>query len=640
MIGRQNSIPVQDQPASSFRESRARTLIVKVGLLLFFVVVALRLVQIQVIDAAKYREKAERQYESRVDLPALRGKIVDRNQRQLVTNMMFVSFAADPKIIGDRASELAERFAQVFDKPKSQYLEKINLETRRFVYLERRVSPQYEKRINAASFEGLVVKDEPRRLYPYDHVAGQLLGFTDVDNKGLSGIELQLDTLLRGRNGYVIMQRDAIGRRRPSVDYPRIEPINGNTAELTIDIEYQAIAEEELRKGVERNKAESGLAIMLDPATGEVLAMANYPSINPGDPASAGPAAARNRVVTDMFEPGSTFKLVTAAAALERHLVQPDQKFNAEQGEYVVRLPNGKVRNKITDTHKYNVLTFREAIEFSSNIVMAKVSDIVGAEALYTTARNFGFGTECGIELPGEIRGELKKPTQWSGTTLNAMAYGYEVGVTPLQIATAYAAVANGGVLMKPFIVRQIVSPEGEVLHVTRPEVVRRVVSQATAHTLTQFLRGVVERGTGTLAAMKGIPLAGKLHRVFRRVLPGRQPCGGLPGDAGQSKRPQLRRRTRERADIQGHCGKGVCRLAAICPHAGGCRKCSRRAGRRHREARCGEGIARGTGFRGHDGGERHRGDASIPGRGNEGKARNNRDALDRFRSCGGQGLY
>ena len=510
MIGRQNSIPVQDQPASSFRESRARTLIVKVGLLLFFVVVALRLVQIQVIDAAKYREKAERQYESRVDLPALRGKIVDRNQRQLVTNMMFVSFAADPKIIGDRASELAERFAQVFDKPKSQYLEKINLETRRFVYLERRVSPQYEKRINAASFEGLVVKDEPRRHYQYDHVAGQLLGFTDDDNKGLSGIELQLDTLLRGRNGYVIMQRDAIGRRRPSVDYPRIEPINGNTAELTIDIEYQAIAEEELRKGVERNKAESGLAIMLDPATGEVLAMANYPSINPGDPASAGPAAARNRVVTDMFEPGSTFKLVTAAAALERHLVQPDQKFNAEQGEYVVRLPNGKVRNKITDTHKYNVLTFREAIEFSSNIVMAKVSDIVGAEALYTTARNFGFGTECGIELPGEIRGELKKPTQWSGTTLNAMAYGYEVGVTPLQIATAYAAVANGGVLMKPFIVRQIVSPEGEVLHVTRPEVVRRVVSQATAHTLTQFLRGVVERGTGTLAAMKGIPLAGK----------------------------------------------------------------------------------------------------------------------------------
>jgi cell division protein FtsI (penicillin-binding protein 3) len=359
--------------------------------------------------------------------------------------------------------------------------------------------------------------EEPQRLYHYDHVGGQLIGFTDVDNNGLSGVELQLNNQLSGTNGYVIMQRDGLGLKRPSVDYPRVEPVNGRNAELTLDIEYQAIAEEELRKGVERTGAESGLALIMDPSTGEILAMAHVPSVNPNEPSKYEQSAMRNRTITDMFEPGSVFKVVTAGAALEHNLVRPEQKFFGENGNYVVSLGHGKVR-RITDMHKFGMLTLQEAMEQSSNVVMAKVSDLIGAELLYTTARDFGFGTKTGVDLPGEVGGRLAKPSEWSGTTLNTMAYGYEVGVTPLQIACAYAAVANKGVLMKPFVVRQILDENRQVMEETRPQVVRKVVSKATAQTLTRFFEGVVERGTGTAAKISGLRVAGKTGTSRRMV--------------------------------------------------------------------------------------------------------------------------
>jgi cell division protein FtsI (penicillin-binding protein 3) len=295
-----------------------------------------------------------------------------------------------------------------------------------------------------------------------------------------------------------------------SVDYPRLDPTVGCSATLTLDIECQTIAEEELSRGIERTGAESGLVVMLDPATGEMLALAHAPPMDPANPSAGGPDVMRNRVVSDMFEPGSVFKLVTASAALERGVAKPGQKFFAEQGKYTIRLANGSVRNVITDTHPYGTITFQQAMELSSNIVMAKVSDRIGSEQLYTTARNFGFGTETGVDLPGEINGDLKKPNQWSGTTLNTMAYGYEVGVTPLQIAAAYAAVANKGVLMRPFIVRRIVSAEGEMVRETQPQVVRRVISAGTARLLTEFFEGVVLRGTAKAAAVPGLRVAGK----------------------------------------------------------------------------------------------------------------------------------
>lgn len=505
--------------AATFAGGPRRLLVLKIVLLLVFLVIALRLMQIQLIDSGTYREIARRQYEAKVLLPAARGNLYDRNGKLLVSNTMMRSYGADPKMVGSRADAIATRFARVFDGSRHSYLERLSRNDRHFVWLERRVPPSYSRQLRVREFEGTVEVEEPQRLYHYDHVGGQLIGFTDVDNNGLSGIELQLNDDLQGTNGYVIMQRDGLGKKRPSVDFPRVEPVNGKHAALTLDIEYQAIAEEELRKGVERTGAQSGLALIMDPSTGELLAMANYPSVNPNQPSKYEQSAMRNRVITDMFEPGSVFKAVTAGAALEHSLLKPEQKFFGENGNYLVPLGNGKTR-KITDMHKFGMLTLQEAMEQSSNIVMAKVSDVVGAELFYTTARDFGFGTKTGVDLPGEVGGDLKKPSQWSGTTLNTMAYGYEVGVTPLQIACAYAAIANKGILMKPFVVRQVLDENYQVLEESHPQAVRKVVSKNTALTLTRYFEGVVERGTGTAAKIPGLRIAGKTG-TSRRVVEG-----------------------------------------------------------------------------------------------------------------------
>ncbi len=509
MIGRGTQDAMMVRAEARPAGIRYRMLALKLALLLSFVGIALRLVQIQVIRSAGYKEIARRQSEARVVLPATRGSIFDRNGKLLVSNTQLISFGADPKMIGERAEALADRFASVFGKSKESYLAKLSIPGRRFVWLERRVKPQFSKRINAKDFDGLVEMEEPQRLYPFESLAAQLIGFTDIDNHGLSGIELELDAQLKGTDGEVIMQRDGLGRTYPSLDYPRVDPVNGRSVVLTIDLEYQAIAEAELSKGVERNQAESGLVVMMDPATGEILAMANYPPLDPAHVPADDPASSRNRAVSDMFEPGSVFKVVTASAALEENVVKPGQKFFGEHGKYAIRLAGGKERI-ITDTHDLGMVTFEEAMEYSSNIVMAKISDLVGAEKMFTTARDFGFGTSAGTGLPGEADGELKRPTEWSGTTLNSMAYGYEVAVTPLQIACAYAALANKGILMKPFVVKGILDAHNQPVSETEPQVVRRAVPPAVAQTMTRILEGVVEQGTGLPARVPGIRIAGK----------------------------------------------------------------------------------------------------------------------------------
>ncbi len=496
------------ETSSSERALRFRVLLLKLSLLLLFLLVVWRLIQIQIVEAPKYQEIARRQYEARVPLPAAKGNIFDRNGNILVSNSQFISYAVDPKVVGKEAGRVAEAFAQVFGKPKKHYMEKLKTD-KRFVWLERRVMPEIGRRLREKDLPGVVSLNEAKRLYHYDKLAGQLLGFTDIDNVGLSGLELQFDKQMRGLDGYVVLQKDGMGNRRPSVDYPRVEPTPGANLHLTIDLGYQSILEAELEKGVQKSNAESGLAVMMNPKTGEILGLAQYPGINPNEVGRDDVESQRIRVVTDMFEPGSIFKVVTVSAALEGNLVSPHQRFFAENGKYEVHLRNGKIR-LIRDVHDHGWLTFQEALEVSSNIVMAKVSDIIGPERLYRKAKEFGFGARTGIEVPGEILGELKKPSAWSATTLNTMAYGYEIGVTPIQLLAAYAAVANGGVLLRPFVVKKIVGPAGEILTASKPKIVRRVLSKQTSHTMRSLLEGVVERGTGTLAKIEGIQIAGK----------------------------------------------------------------------------------------------------------------------------------
>lgn len=484
--------------------SRGRFIVLKLVFLTLFIVVLGRLFQLQVLDSTEYREIAKRQYESQTELPASRGVVYDRNGHILISNTQFVSFAADPLILGNNADKAARTLASHFERSPSYYAQRIR-EGNRFVWLERRVSPDYLEKINVKEIDGLLAIQEPKRLYHYGDLAKDMLGVTNIDNTGISGIELEFDENLRGKNGFIIMQRDGKRRTFPSIDYPRVEPVNGNNLVLTIDLSLQAIAEEELKRGIEQNDAESGLVVMMNPKTGAVLAMANYPS------------GKRNRVISDMFEPGSVFKIVTTAAALDNNVRKGDDTFYAEDGEYRVELPRNRVRI-IRDTEEYEWLTMREAIQYSSNIVMAKLSDEIGSERMYTMARDFGFGIPTGIELPGEVRGDLKRPVNWSGTTLNTMAYGYEVGVTPLQVASAYAAVANKGNLMRPYIVERELDARGRVLNETRPQQIRRVVSSVTADTLVSFFEDVVRDGTGQNARVSGVRIAGKTGTARKYV--------------------------------------------------------------------------------------------------------------------------
>ncbi len=519
---------ISSQPAekSSGNPFSARVFVLKLFLVAFFAVIAGRLAEIQILNAPKYQTIARKQYEQKFVLPAVRGNIYDRNGNVLASNTMFVSFAADPKIIGEKDAVIAEKFSKVFGRPKSQYLNKLrgNEPSRRFVWLERRVSPEISRKVESARLEGVVVINEPKRLYHYDELAGSLVGFTNIDNSGISGVELQCDSELSGISGSITMQRDGLGRTRPSADYPSVVPVNGHHVVLTLDLTYQAIVEEELKKGVALNKADGGLALMLNPKTGELLALATVPAVNPNEFTKYGPGAAKNRAITDVFEPGSVFKVVTAGAAYEHQIISPDKRFNAEGGTYRVKMRSGSVR-LIRDTHEHDVLTFQESIEQSSNIVMAKAVEEIGAEKFYRMARDFGFGIPTGIDLPGEVRGRLKKPHEWSGTSLSTMSYGYEVAATPIQIIAAYAAVANKGILMKPYAVSRVVSEDGTVLSKQEPQRIRRVVSEETALLLTQAFEGAVDRGTAKEVRVNGLRIAGKTGTA-KRILDGRYAAG------------------------------------------------------------------------------------------------------------------
>lgn len=491
-----------------------RLLMVKVVFLLLFAAAGSRLVQIQLIEAGKYQEIARKQYEAKVPLTAQRGTIYDRNGNVLVSNSQFVSFAADPTIAGEDAKFIAKEFAKVTGTTEREYLAKLQ-SPKRFIWLERHLRPDVADLIPLKKMAGVVRMNEAMRIYHYDELAGQVLGATNIDNVGVSGVEQQFNEALKGRDGYVIMQKDGMGRKRPSVDYPREEAVNGHSFELTIDLQYQSIADEELKKGMARTQADAGLVVMIRPQTGEVLAMANYPQVNLNKVQDAD--ALKNRIVSDMYEPGSVFKIVTAAAALDAKVTTLDHHFYAENGKYRIEYPNKQVRF-INDSHPMKDVTFEEALAHSSNIVMAKVSDLIGQERLYKKARDFGFGMSTGVELPSESNGQLRKTSEWSMASLNSIAYGYEVGVTPLQIVSAYSAIANDGMLMKPYIIQRERDEQGQEIYAGQPQMIRRVIPRSVNDQVKQMLEGVVEYGSGTVVKTPGVRIAGKTGTSRKHV--------------------------------------------------------------------------------------------------------------------------
>lgn len=463
-----------------------------------------RLFWLQIMNGEHFAEQARRQYESKVTLQAQRGAVYDRNGNLLATNVAAASFAVDPRSV-EEPETLAQRFAEAFGGESADYARKVSLDSTAFVWIRRKVVGEAINRLKGVDDAGLITLSEPLRRFEYGTFGAQVIGCTSLDNSGLSGAELYYNDLLSGEDGYVVMQRDARGRRRPDVDLPRVEPQHGESLQLTIDINLQSIVEDELGRGVKQADASSGTVVALDPNSGEILAMASWPTYDPNDLASADQSAIRARAVTDMYEPGSTMKVITGAAALEEEVVTPEDIIDGEEGEF--RLPDGHV---IRDDHMLGPVSFRDAFRWSSNIIFAKVADRVDDARFYKYVRDFGFGIASGIDIPGEVRGEVKKPEDFSEETQMFMAYGYQLAVTPLQLAVAYAAIANGGRIMRPHILKARLDKDGEVIEEVEPQEIRRVISTETAATLRDFLTDAVDSGTGRAAQVRGIKVAGK----------------------------------------------------------------------------------------------------------------------------------
>lgn len=481
----------------------------KAGLLVLlfsvaFVSIIGRLFWVQVIQGAHYRDLAKKQYESRVPLRAERGKLVDRSMRDIATMMQTTSFAADPQMV-EHADMCAQLLSAAAGEPASVYLSRLRRKDTRFVWLARGVNTVMFPVLDTLQDRGLIRVKEPKRLFTHGPLASQLIGTTDVDNNGLSGLELQYDALLRGTSGFVIMQRDGRGRLRPGVDPEREAPKDGLGLQLTIDLEMQRVAEQELAYGVRLVGATSGTVIAIEPSTGDILAMASYPTFDPTRLDRATDDAIRIRSIADQYEPGSTMKAITAAALLDRRLIGPNDMVDGGSG--VLTLP-GDVQ--IRDDHPVGQTTFHVAMEQSSNVVFASLARKLDDRVYYKYVRDFGFGIPTGIDLPGEVRGRLKKPSEFDATSKLYMSFGYELSATALQVVNAYAAIANGGVLMQPRVVKSILNDDGSVQRAFAPQRIRHVVSEQTARTLADILVGVVERGTGKEARIPGVRIAGK----------------------------------------------------------------------------------------------------------------------------------
>lgn len=475
-----------------------------------FIVILVKLINVQIIESEKYKIAARKQYENKIVLAPYRGLIYDRNMNVLVSNSFEYSFAADPNMV-DKPEEVAEFFSLTFGKSKEEYLSKLTSQNSSFVYLERKVDASKTNGLDTLSFNGVIVLKEPKRVYNYGSIASQILGFTNGENKGQTGIELSLETELSGKEGFVIMQRDGKGNNRPSMDFPKKDPENGNNVVLTIDMNIQRFAEEELAAGVKNYQADGGKVVVLSVKTGEILAMASNPTFDPNNISTIDTNGMKNSVISDIYEPGSTFKIITAAAILEEKLEDKNSIIATDNLNEVKGL-------NITDVHKSSSMTFQQAVEQSSNVGFSKMSMMLGSERFYKYARDFGFGIYSGVELPGENKGMLKRPIDFSSVSLPYMSIGYEVLINAMQISNAYATIANNGMMMKSYIIKKETGADNNIIYESKPTLIRQVVSEKTAQALTSLLAGVVERGTGTDAKIDGISIAGKTGTAQRIV--------------------------------------------------------------------------------------------------------------------------
>ena len=482
---------------------KVRIIFLSTLIFLCFVLIVGRMFQLQVLKKEQLYRMASRQQHVQVPLVPKRGTIHDRKGNELAVSIEVDSVYADGRKIVD-VEKTAKDLASILQIDREEL--RLKLKNRRsFEWVERKISPDKAVEIKTLGLPGISFLKENQRFYPNSQLAAHLIGFVGLDSKGLEGVEFQCDALLNGKGAIWTMERDALGREIMTDGAVFKKEDHYRNIFLTLDKHIQHVVEAELGRAVQKWKAKGGIAIAMDPLTGKVLAMASYPFYNPNQFIQYRSGYWRNRAVSDAFEPGSIFKAFLAAAALEEKVVRPTDSFFCENGSYTV------YDRTIHDHSRHGWLTFQQIIKFSSNIGASKVGEKMGKERFYRYISAFGFGEKTRIGLPGEGKGIISHPRYWSPITLDTISFGQGISVTGIQLVAALSAIANGGLLMKPYVVEKVTNEKDEVVESFRPEGVRRVISAETAKKVTTLLRSTTEKGgTGEAAVPAGYDVAGK----------------------------------------------------------------------------------------------------------------------------------
>jgi cell division protein FtsI (penicillin-binding protein 3) len=497
------------EPATDWRVTMKRRVIVAAALLgLWASGIEAKLVALQVYEHADLVKRADSQQQRTFPAPAKRGDILDRRGRLLATSVDSDSIYAVPTGISDHEAtvqKLCSALADCTPKDRQTLLE--HLDGKRWTWIRRQVPADAAARVRALNLDGIGFIKESQRFYPNRELAAHLLGWVGVDNNGLSGIESAYDSQIRGTDGKIMVATDA---KRHAFDRMERPPVSGSSVELTIDEYLQHIAERELHAGVVENHAAGGSAIIMNPHTGEILAMANEPTFNPNDYRDAEDIERRNRAIQDVYEPGSTFKLVTASAAIEGKVMPLDSMIDTSPGRIQVGT------QLIHDTENHGVLSFSDVIADSSNVGAIKIGFKVGRDLLSDYIQRYGFGHPVSRDFPSESPGIVWDPKKWNDGVLAHVAIGYQIAVTPLQMVAAVSSIANGGNYIEPRVVRAVY--RGDRRYVVEPKLARQPVTAETAATLTTIMEGVVDHGTATSAQMPGYTIAGKTGTAAKLI--------------------------------------------------------------------------------------------------------------------------
>ncbi|MFA6142583.1 MAG: penicillin-binding transpeptidase domain-containing protein [Candidatus Omnitrophota bacterium] len=488
----------------------------QIAVLLFFVLslsfLILRLFYLQVLRHGFYYKIAAEQHNVSVEIPPLRGTIFDSNMRVLAVNINTDSIYANPRLVKDEEITAA-KLSAILNVNQTVILERLSRD-KSFVWIKRKVSPQESAQVKSLKIEGVEVMKESKRVYPNGYSACHVLGTVDTDNIGLEGLELYYNKYLKGESGSLASTQDAKRKLLESYQYEYVPPKNGFSLVLTIDEVIQNIAERELGKMYEKYNAKGASIIVMDPRTGDILAMANYPNYDLNNFSKRPIESIRNRAINDFFEPGSVFKVITASAILEENAVKLTDKFYCEKGEWHI------AKRILHDHTPHGIMTFKEIIEMSSNIGTLKAASLLGAERMYKYIRLFGFFDRTGIDLPGEVVGINRPISRWSSVSMYAIPMGQEVTTTAMQLACAISVIADNGFLVKPRIVKKVLDPKGNVVKEFPPSAIRKVISSNTVVKMRGVLKGVVETGTGKKAKVEEYNVGGKTGTA-QKIEPG-----------------------------------------------------------------------------------------------------------------------